>query len=63
MFVDPNSSHIAAVQRGCPGLRGIWGGGPSPESCLVVGLRVNRQVHLEEGVRDRHENRTYCSPC
>jgi hypothetical protein len=28
----------------------------------MVGLRVNDQVHLEEGVRDRHENRTYCSP-
>ena len=38
-----------------------FGGGPSPEACRVVGLRVNRQVHLEEGVRDRHENRTHCS--
>ena len=28
----------------------------------MVGLRVNRQVHLEEGVKDRHEDTTYCSP-
>ena len=28
----------------------------------LVGLRSNRQVHHEEGVRDRHENRTHCSP-
>ncbi len=27
------------------------GGGPSPEACLVVGRRMNDQVHLEEGVR------------
>ena len=34
-----------------------------PEACRMVGLRVNDQEHLEEGVRDRHENRTYRSPC
>lgn len=41
----------------------FWGGGPSPESCRLVGLRVSDQEHLEKGVRDRHEeDRTYCSP-
>jgi hypothetical protein len=34
---------------GCPGLRGTWGGGLSPDAWRLVGLRVNGEEHLEEG--------------